>query len=1014
MKIKINRVRAGSMGDQRNYGLVTGSVWNYELKPDTNRVSDTLSPVPRDEANIEAERGETIVGDLNNDGMVEHAIVGGKRHFQGGTPLNVPDGSFVFSDYNKLKIKNKDLLKGIFNYGGSKGATPAQVAKRYELNKYVDILNDPESDPLDKKTAQLMLDNNMKKLGQLALVQEGMKGFPDGIPDIAAPLFNSQQAMKRGGLVKAQGGKEYKSPYAHADHPAANNPLNYYEDIIYQQDPFMRAFETVTNTMSNPVSALTYAIDPRARNQSYLSYLKDSPHNLDAPLTYNPYLPFMGPAMVGDLTNSFMQLAPYLPPYQTAGQVEEEEEMGMMDYLKNAGIYTASQFAPLYALYRGAKALAPKVAPYLGQLWEKEIPEVRGRKPVLNPNTGLPYKTGPKAGKYTRGVIQPAKTVGIKPTATKALQALKSAKGKGTLAALIALYGANVAYQMMQDQENRNRIPEKPAAQEDENTGQARIDSVGALNYAKRKAREAAEEKAPANTTKADNVPVVNDDNVGPIINRGQPRATAGDRNRSNAVTDTAKFLEDAGIRKQGGSILPKAQAGSQVGEGYYKIQDPAWANLSEDFEEIRPGYYPGWKSVGSQLPSQNPKYYTRGSSMEIIPRIGIKNPTTNVAYTGLQDFIDYANPYVNFEGYDTKTNDPAKGIAQWKADMSSTDPNKRKKAGEWLAIRANAYNQSVTGNKDLLTIDPNQKGYWELGAKNLNIPFLRRKAKQAAATNTPQTQLSGQGATQPNVNFQGSNRPMSVGYSPEDIMGITAALNQQIPDYMLTRSAYNPTLISPAYLDPDYSPDLAAYKIAAEQAGSGPAARGSLTGMAGKLFENLNRVRQANKATNLDTYFKTSMANQQELAKANLYEAEENKDYINRLNTLINSNTLDQNTKQALIVKTLADAETNRRKLNNLNAMLPYQYSDWEGTSVNSTLRSIYDTPTLGYGLGSSNNFETIYSSIYKKMIDAGADAKDAAIEAAKAAARFISSKNQGFGTAGSAASIYDLMDED
>lgn len=211
MKVKINRVRGGSMGDQRDYGLITGSIWNYELKPDTNRVSDVLSPVPREEANIEAERGETIVGDLNNDGMVEHAVVGGKRHFQGGTPLNVPDGSFVFSDYNRLKIKNKDLLKGIFNYSSSKGATPATIAKRYELNKYIDILNDPESDPLDKKTAQLMMDNNMKKLGQLALVQEGMKGFPDGIPDIALPLLgpgaqtNAKPVkMKKGGLVKYQ------------------------------------------------------------------------------------------------------------------------------------------------------------------------------------------------------------------------------------------------------------------------------------------------------------------------------------------------------------------------------------------------------------------------------------------------------------------------------------------------------------------------------------------------------------------------------------------------------------------------------------------------------------------------------------------------------------------------------------------------------------------------------------------------------------------------------------------
>jgi hypothetical protein len=50
---------------------------------------------------------EQIIGlmrifDLDNDGMVEHAKIGGKRHSHGGTPLNVPDGSFVFSDYRGL------------------------------------------------------------------------------------------------------------------------------------------------------------------------------------------------------------------------------------------------------------------------------------------------------------------------------------------------------------------------------------------------------------------------------------------------------------------------------------------------------------------------------------------------------------------------------------------------------------------------------------------------------------------------------------------------------------------------------------------------------------------------------------------------------------------------------------------------------------------------------------------------------------------------------------------------
>lgn len=213
MKVKTRR-GPGLTGSQKNYGLVTGSIWNYEDKPTSNNVGTTLSPVPRDEATIEAERGETVIGDLDNDGMVEHAKIGGKRHSHGGTPLNVPDGSFVFSDYRGLLIKNGDVLKNIFGMSSGKAVTPAKVAQRYEINKFKNMLNDPFIDPIDRKTAQLMIDNNMRKLGQLALIQEGMKGFPDGIPAIAMPLMGSdmgqqgpqQQMMKKGGVVKYKKG----------------------------------------------------------------------------------------------------------------------------------------------------------------------------------------------------------------------------------------------------------------------------------------------------------------------------------------------------------------------------------------------------------------------------------------------------------------------------------------------------------------------------------------------------------------------------------------------------------------------------------------------------------------------------------------------------------------------------------------------------------------------------------------------------------------------------------------
>jgi hypothetical protein len=235
MKVKINRVRAGSTGDQRDYGLVTGSIWNRENITTNNNVTDTLSPSEREDSVLEAEKGETIVTP-----DMKHFKIGGKRHSEGGTPLDenkAPDNSFIYSDTPSMKIKNKDVLKNVFNMNSSKkGTTPADVAKRYDLNKYQDMLNDPETDPMTKKTAQMMIDNNMKKLGQLALLQEGMKGFPDGIPAIAQPLMGSdvgqsQQSMKTGGSTKYQKGSTVYSDKNNVmvDHydPQTGEPVYY-------------------------------------------------------------------------------------------------------------------------------------------------------------------------------------------------------------------------------------------------------------------------------------------------------------------------------------------------------------------------------------------------------------------------------------------------------------------------------------------------------------------------------------------------------------------------------------------------------------------------------------------------------------------------------------------------------------------------------------------------------------------------------------------------------------------
>jgi hypothetical protein len=181
-------------GGQMGHSLDLGSMRYFLNQEDKDRyeVSNTIQPVPEDMANIEAERGETaLIPDT--DGNLIHSKIGGKRHSEGGTPLNVPEGTFIYSDTNKMKIKGQPLALFGKSVESNKGYTPAAIAKQYDLNKYISIINDPNTDPIKRRTAELMLDNNKKKLAQLALVQEGKKGFPQGVPGVAQDYLSKLQ-----------------------------------------------------------------------------------------------------------------------------------------------------------------------------------------------------------------------------------------------------------------------------------------------------------------------------------------------------------------------------------------------------------------------------------------------------------------------------------------------------------------------------------------------------------------------------------------------------------------------------------------------------------------------------------------------------------------------------------------------------------------------------------------------------------------------------------------------------
>ena len=95
-----------------------------------------------------------------------------------------------------MKIKDPEILK-IFDYSDaqikkikkSRGITPASIAKKYDINKYREVLQDENSNKIERNTAELNIKNANLKLAQLALYQESMKGFPDGIPAVALPFL---------------------------------------------------------------------------------------------------------------------------------------------------------------------------------------------------------------------------------------------------------------------------------------------------------------------------------------------------------------------------------------------------------------------------------------------------------------------------------------------------------------------------------------------------------------------------------------------------------------------------------------------------------------------------------------------------------------------------------------------------------------------------------------------------------------------------------------------------------
>jgi len=164
--------KSSGYADQTStYSLNTGSrIFDptFSVK-EPFRASESIQEVPREFANLEAEKGEVLTRQ-EQDGSLSKFNIGGKKHYNGGTPLQGEPGDFIFSDFKKLAIGGP-ILEQFGKSVGTKKFTPAEIAKQYDINKYKSILDNPDSDSLQKSTAARMVAGFTQKLGGLAVIQ---------------------------------------------------------------------------------------------------------------------------------------------------------------------------------------------------------------------------------------------------------------------------------------------------------------------------------------------------------------------------------------------------------------------------------------------------------------------------------------------------------------------------------------------------------------------------------------------------------------------------------------------------------------------------------------------------------------------------------------------------------------------------------------------------------------------------------------------------------------------------
>lgn len=300
----LNPTTNHSIADYNPYIYFKNKNWYITENPGDERITESMKPIEREAANIEAEKGEYLV----KPQLMGLYRVGGKKHSEGGTPLFAEGGSFIFSNDPKLAISKKE--KGAFGFkeGGSNAMsknTPAKVLGReispQAYNGYISTLKNEGNDTIGQTTAALMLSKLQQKLGQIAYLQENKKGtkppdFSQGTAPVNQPQFASID--ERLSEYKYGGMPMYPNGGAPIVPPIDNSFSSYNPDDPYSTSPpdktgkwagdYSRTKNPQTGQYSNQWNAMTSFGSPQeyASQVGYPGQMTGNPNDIKAMQTW--------------------------------------------------------------------------------------------------------------------------------------------------------------------------------------------------------------------------------------------------------------------------------------------------------------------------------------------------------------------------------------------------------------------------------------------------------------------------------------------------------------------------------------------------------------------------------------------------------------------------------------------------------------------------------------------------------------------------------------------------------